>query len=223
MNASDLQEQLLRLYLRLNGFFTSGFIVHSAEGGKNKTEVDTIAVRFPHNREPEREVECDKWLDLSGEHIELALCEVKTREVRFNDAFYSDIEAIRAVLRWAGMFTEDQLRTVTPQVQTILRPELVPTPVIRRVGPFRGVVVRTLLFCPGRRQPRRNQSWFVGSDHVFPFITDCLSPASIRTTCSTNYGAGQWAEHSDLVGFFKDWSHARPPTFDNLKHQFGVE
>ena len=39
MDMSDLREHLLRLYLRLNGFFTSDFIVHSSETAKNKTVV----------------------------------------------------------------------------------------------------------------------------------------------------------------------------------------
>ena len=61
MEISDFQEQLSALYLRLNGFFVSGFIVHApqnefndkGEPRKNRTEVDVLAVRFPHNIELE--------------------------------------------------------------------------------------------------------------------------------------------------------------------------
>ena len=55
MDTSDLQELLAALYLRLNGYFPSGFIAHASVG--NLTEIDILAVRFPDHRELEREVE----------------------------------------------------------------------------------------------------------------------------------------------------------------------
>jgi len=67
------QENLLALYLRLNGFFLSGFIVHSDVPGANITEVDALAVRFPYNAEPEREIGPDPLLELSKEHTEVAM------------------------------------------------------------------------------------------------------------------------------------------------------
>lgn len=51
---SHVQENLLNLYLRLNGFFITGFIVHSPELGKNRAEIDALAIRLPYNDEPER-------------------------------------------------------------------------------------------------------------------------------------------------------------------------
>lgn len=220
MDSSDVQEQLLRLYLRLNGFFTSGFIVHSAQSGKNKTEIDTVAVRFPNSREPERQIESDPWLDLSRENIELAICEVKTAKVRFNEAFYSDPEAIRSLLRWAGMFSEDDLDVVVSRVREVLVPEKNPKPLIRRTAPYGGIVVRALLFCPELKRPRSNQPWFVGGDDAIGFVFDCLSPASPKATCATNYGAVQWAELYGLVDFFKSWREQHPPTFLDVRKCF---
>jgi hypothetical protein len=54
---SDIQERLLHLYLRLNGYFVSGFIPHSHEHGKILTQVDALAVRHPFNCEPKRGIE----------------------------------------------------------------------------------------------------------------------------------------------------------------------
>lgn len=219
MDKSDLQESLLRLYLRLNGFFTSGFIVHAAQPARNRTEVDTIAVRFAHNREPERRVDPDSWLDLSREHIELAICEAKSVP-RFNEALYADIETVKTILRWAGMFSEEDLVELAPQVSAILVPEAKPSATIRRTAPHRNVVVRSLLFCAERPSPRSNQPWFVGSDHIFPFIFSCLSPAKQPRECGRAYGAVQWAELAGLVNFFKKWKGYEPPTYKALANKF---
>ena len=64
----DVHEALVGLYLRLNGYFTSGFIVHASEEKeakvRNITELDILAVRFPFNQEPGREVNPSKELAL---------------------------------------------------------------------------------------------------------------------------------------------------------------
>ena len=156
MDMSDLHEHLLRLYLRLNGFFTSDFIVHSSETAKNKTEVDTIGVRFPNNGEPERQGKPDPWLDLSKHNVEFAICEAKTKP-RFNRALYCDKRAIETILRWGGMFTPATLIKLVPKVQAILSPERKPSATIRRTEPYDGVVVRSLLFCPASTSGAANR------------------------------------------------------------------
>ena len=50
MDKSDIQDTLVSLYLRLNGYFVSGFIVHASSGVG--TEIDVLAVRFPQHEEP---------------------------------------------------------------------------------------------------------------------------------------------------------------------------
>ena len=77
MTKSDVDEILVQLYLRLNGYFTSGFIVHSDDWGRARTEVDCIAVRHPHYREPERQIEPSEFLGANEGKIDLILCEVK--------------------------------------------------------------------------------------------------------------------------------------------------
>ncbi len=217
MDKSDLQEQLLRLYLRLNGFFTSGFIVHARESTKNKTEIDTLAVRFPHSREPQRQTGPDPWLELSNQYVELAICEAKAKKIRFNKALYGDTKQIEAILRWAGMFSQYDVTKLAPQVQAILIPESNPSPIIRRTQPHKGVVIRSLLFCPERQCPSKNESFFVGSEVIFPFIFKCLSPRFEPPMCGRRYGAGQWAELADLVGFFKKWPSQEPPEYKDLE------
>jgi len=216
VDTSDLREQLLRLYLRLNGFFTSGFIDHSPEPRKNTTEVDTLAVRFPYNAEPERRVKVDPWLDLSQEHIEFAICEAKT-QVRFNRALYSNAKAIERLLRRAGMFPEHDVVRLAPEIQKILVPESHPESKIRRTGPHHGIVIRTLLFCMNYQRPRCNHPWFVGWDSAFGFIFRCLSPHFEPRSCGRRYGAGQWAEFETLVAFFKSWPGKTPPKYEDCE------
>ena len=92
MDKSEVQEDLLSLYLRLNGFFVSSLIVHSHQHGHNRTEIDALAVRFPHNSEPERKVGPDEYLETSAEHIDLLICEVKSggSPLRFNPALLKE-------------------------------------------------------------------------------------------------------------------------------------
>src|SRR5690242_15756272 len=94
---SMLQEQLVDLYLRLSGFFTTGHIVHSSRHGNNLTEVDILALRMPFNADVEREVGTHDLLDLEGNKTDLLICEVKSRgqKVRFNDALTGKIEALQ--------------------------------------------------------------------------------------------------------------------------------
>ena len=65
MTKGEVQEGLVALYLRLNGYFTTGFIVQSPTPGRVTTELDVLAVRMPHNAEPVRVIggapELDRW------------------------------------------------------------------------------------------------------------------------------------------------------------------
>src|SRR5947208_601368 len=75
---SRLQESLLHLYLRLNGFFVTGFIVHSPVRGNLRTEIDALAIRMGYHAEPERLiVPSSYFLGPAEGKIDLLICEVK--------------------------------------------------------------------------------------------------------------------------------------------------
>lgn len=99
MNRSDVQETLVSLYLRLNGYFVSGFIVHAQKGAA--TEMDVLAVRFPSHQEPEREVQCCKHLAIPSNQIDFIVGEVKGGQgaVNFNARFRENLGAIKTVLQ----------------------------------------------------------------------------------------------------------------------------
>ncbi len=204
---SLIQEDVARLYLRLNGFFVTGFISHSPTHGRILTEIDALGVRLPYSSEPEREVGPHDLLGLSGKFTELAICEVKSRRQRlcFNKAFSEDIKACTSVLRWAGLFSEGELSDVVTRLQGILQSPLSPhePPTIEARS---GSRVRCLMFSLEKQSHRNNQPWFIGGPEVFEYIFRCLCPQRQRPTCSTQYDFDQWREYSHIVRYFKDRS-----------------
>lgn len=61
---SNIQENLVKLYLRLNGYFSTGFIIHSSEN-KINSEIDNISVRFPLHHQNDTEHNSSDYLNVS--------------------------------------------------------------------------------------------------------------------------------------------------------------
>ena len=83
LSEKNIQEALVSLYLRLNGYFTSGFIVHDDSDDPREsvvTDIDILAVKFPHNREPEREIQPSRYLSISDQKTDFIIGEVKSGE-----------------------------------------------------------------------------------------------------------------------------------------------
>jgi len=209
-----LQEDLVRLYLRLNGFFVSTFIVHSPNSGENYTEIDALAVRLPFNSEPEREIGPDDLLDLSATYTELVLCEVKSsgQQLRFNSALVDRPSAIKTVLRWSGLFEGSEIDSISKEVSESLilknrsseRPPTV-------LGP-RGVRIRALLFSPERNNRRpKTEPWYIEGPAVMRYVWKCLCPQVPRQSCATTYGLQVWGKHEPLVRYFKARASAGDP------------
>jgi hypothetical protein len=116
MNKGQVQEAVVTLYLRLNGYC---FIVHSPIHGRNRTEVDIIAVRFPHNAEPVRGVGTDRELGTSNDAVDFVIGEVKSRgqQLRFNEGLRSSRDAVDSILQWCGYFTPAE----RPRSRAVLR------------------------------------------------------------------------------------------------------
>lgn len=204
---SKLQEDLVRLYLRLNGFFVSTFIVHSPNPGENYTEIDALAVRLPFSSEPEREIGPHDLLNLSTSHTELVLCEVKSngRKLRFNPALVGRPSTVTTVLRWSGLFENSEIESLAKDVSDALlpknqSPESPPTV----FGP-RGVRIRALLFSPERnnRYPE-TEPWYIEGPAIMDYIWQCLCPQALRPFCATNYDLHVWGSHEPIVRYFKE-------------------
>ena len=227
MDKSKLQETLVNLYLRLNGYFTTGFIVHSPHYGKNKTEVDVLAVRFPNNAEPETEGSPDENLLTSNSAVDVVIGEVKSRgqSLCFNEPLNRD--TLPTIFRWIGMFDECQIEDVSNRFYDAISqppqqdPPTVCTPTICTTNDVR---VRGLLFSPERKCRRytqgrqNNQRWFLPGPHMINFMWERLCGEQTRPESSTVYDFTLWGELEPLVRYLK--CQNKPPNFNELKQHF---
>jgi hypothetical protein len=220
---SQTQEDVARLYLRLNGFFVTGFISHSPVYGRVLTEIDALGIRMPHNAEPERGIGTDALLQLSNKYTELVICEVKSRgeQLRFNKALAEDTKACASVLRWAGLFSEREL----PEIITGLQASLQRAPLRfdeppTFLGP-RNTRVRCLLFSLEKQDRRPSQPWFISGPDAFSYIFDCLCPSQLRPACSTQYDFNQWREFTAIVKYFKSRLHKDAGDIQQLYETLG--
>ncbi len=219
---SRLQENLLNLYLRLNGYFVTGFIVHSPEYGRNRAEIDALAIRHPYNDEPERLIRPSPYLEPSTEFIDLLICEVKSRgqQLQFNEALRNSTQSLASVLRWAGLFPEHDLPSIVNHVQPLLQPS---NPPRQDIPCFiaNGTRIRPILCSPERWARRSNQPWFISGSEIFNFLYDCFCPEIPRSSCSTRYDFEAWGEvHEPIVKFFKNSN--RESTIRELYQHFGI-
>lgn len=201
------QENLLSLYLRLNGYFVTGFIAHSPDWGKNRTEIDALALRHPYNSEPERVIQPSPYLNVSAEYVDLLICEVKSKgqPLQFNNTLRESPLALESVLRWAGLYLESEVSDLAIQIQSLLIPSNMPKQGISFVIAPRNTRIRPILCSPERWEKRDNQAWFISGSEIFNFLSACLSPKTRRQSCSTRYDFKTWGEvYEPIVKYFKD-------------------
>lgn len=199
-------EALATLYLRLNGYFTTGLILHSREWGQNLTEVDSLAIRHPNHSQAERCVETSPFLAVRKGEVDLIICEVKScpQDMEFNASLREGPEGIRALLRWAGVFGEEKIESVADRLKPLLQPGVALEDV--RNGVMEGQCrVRSLLCCPPCSEGDcANLWWLVGSE-LLRFVDLCFNPPAKRQTCSTRYNFELWGYAlTPLVEYFKN-------------------
>jgi len=225
MNKSDVQENLFSLYLRLNGYFVTGFIVHADRG--NKTEMDALAVRFPYHREPEREIGLSPKLDSSDSLVDFLVCEVKggKKNVNFNVKFRENKEAIASVLRRLGAFTDEEIHSLTPRIQDILHPEKIqksqeyPTLDIPRINSR----LRFLLAAPEQNRSANSQKPYIYGNDMIQYIWDCFRPDVQRQSCGVRYNWSLWGEqYIKLVKYFKDKKRTAPGDIESIYAYFDL-
>jgi hypothetical protein len=227
MTKSQLQELLVKLFLRLNGYFTSGLIIHSDEKGKNKTEIDLLAVRFPHHNQTDRMIDCLDYLKIPDNSIDIIIGEVKGSrlKVSFNKALYSDIQTIKKVINWIGVIPEKRVHEITNKLQIILKPSEANNSEKFKVLNYSFdsylITIRPILFCIDRGNPKINQQRYVYGKIMLDYIWDCLSPKALRNTCSTSYPTNLWGfEFQELVNYFKNSSKESVGSIKELYKHF---
>lgn len=109
-------EQVAYWFFRLNGCMNLvNFLVHHEQLGREGTEVDILAVRFPHRRElaMSNDPMQDHPAFYSDSRIDLIIAEVKTALCRLNGPWVNpDKQNMHRVLYAVGAFPEDAVPAV---------------------------------------------------------------------------------------------------------------
>lgn len=215
MDKAEVQEMIATLYLRLNGYFTSGLIVHHKDTGKVTTEVDVLAVRFPWHAQPDRELESDRELNCPAGEIDIIIGEVKSRrqQLQFNCSLRESPEALSRVLQWIGAFEPQEISDLASHICSALTPEALLKPDPPSVQGPRSIRIRGVLFSPECDSRRDNQPWFLPGPPIFDYLWRCLNPKVPRPSSATRYDFGLWGPGLEpLVRYVKQ--SAKPAGFD---------
>jgi hypothetical protein len=217
-------EALCVLYLRLNGYFTTGLIVHSPEWGKNYTEIDCLAVHHPNHIQPDRGIEPSPFLALRNDRIDLLICEVKSipDEVAFNERLWSDPVVVERILQWAGIISNHDIPRVVEQLRQVLREGL------KAISAKDGVLtkdtrVRGLLCCPAATIAELPHGWCLLGPEILRYANECLNPTVKRETCSTRYDFILWGSClNPIVAYFKSLEPGTSPSLEELYRHLDV-
>lgn len=226
MDRSHVQETLASLYLRLNGYFVSGFIVHAPY--KTKTEMDVLAVRFPGHEEPEREVQCCTILTPPSDRTDFIIGEVKggPKNSNFNPRFRTDPEAIRAVLNRFGAFEDEDVKKICRTAPALLAPEN-----LRRSASFPCIEVRGgsaqlrfIVFAPEQQREEGESRPYIFENDLMEFVWKCFRPEQRRVNCDVRYNFELWGpQFVTMVRHLKDETRQSPGTIQDLYRLYGAD
>lgn len=219
----EICDALAVLYLRLAGYFTTGFVAHSPTWGKTRTDIDCLAVRHSYHSHPDIQVPPPAFLSLSAGQADLLICEVKSnpQSPGFNRSLCEDGEVLGNALRWSGLLSDKDLGDAVSAFPKLLDGK------VRRDVALAGIVVgkvrlRALLVVPPLDQKDCQDKWWLVGDEIFRFIAERLNPLALRQTCSTHYNYGQWGRDlSPLVKYIKSCESGPAPTLDGLYQNLG--
>jgi len=229
VDRSDIQETVVSLYLRLNGYLVSGFIVHGPH--RVTTEMDVLAVRFPNHQEPEREVQCCRHLAIPPDQIDFVVSEVKGGQgtVNFNTRFRANPGAIRTVLRRFGAFDDAEIARVATVVPALLDPTRLrsapgfPELDVAVPGQPRPAKLRFLPFAAEQNRCDAQGRPYLFVDDLLEFAWECFRPEQRRTLCDDHYNYELWGlQFTPMVQHLKDPNRTSPGTIEDLYRVYGV-
>lgn len=226
MDRSDIQESLFTLYLRLNGYFVTGFIVHASQG--NRSELDDLAVRFPLQQEPDREIKHCPFLKTSDSQLDFLVCEVKggLKNINFNESFRGNPTTITSVLQRIGAFSNGEISSLVPQIQGLLQPQAIQEsqefPAISI--PCINARLRFILVAPDQTRSVSNKHKpYIYGDDMIAYIWQCFRPESPRQNCAVSYNKNLWGEqYRKFVDYFKDKNRPAPGNINDIYAFFGL-
>jgi hypothetical protein len=228
MTKQNIQENLVKLFLRLNGYFTTGLIIHSSTFGSNQTELDSVAVRFPFHTQPDRLIDCCQYLQIPKKTIDIIIGEVKSgnEKIQFNKALRNNENSLEKLVDWLGLFDDDEKTIVVNKLKSAIKPkeknipDNFPTIIFQGKSGFYSI--RLIIFSLDKSEPSHNQPRFVFGQLMLDFIWDCFRPQNIRESCSTTYNLNMWG-HSllPIVEYFKDKNKESVGTMKDYYKHFG--
>lgn len=213
-NLDGHYEQIAKLYLRLKGFWVNNLIIHSDEKGKNKSELDILAIRLPYHSQDFRQVDVDDYLNCSEDRIEIVIADVKNtkslRKVKYNDGLKKDKGSIKQLINWIGLVKKTDQALVEKFTNclnmhdnehsgyTTLTQDL-------EHGKFN---IKFTFFCPSLnkwdKSINKTGYKYIHGDEMFDFIWSCLNTSKKIPTCSRRYGYDGWKDLTVYVKFFKN-------------------
>jgi len=205
MKISDIDEILVQLYLRLNGYFTTGLILHSPTWGQSNSEIDCLAIRHAHHSQQDRRVAISDFLSPQNRKMDFLICEVKndTSNIKFNDPIKNNLEVVCSFLLWSGIFHKTQVNSISKRIQPLFQDDIDINTVILGVEE-ENVIIRPLLCCPPMLDESENK-WCLNGKEIFNYANLCFNPDHRRDSCSTRYNFQQWGyPFSKVVTFFKN-------------------
>ena len=221
----------MHLYLRLNGYFVSGYIVHAPHGAT--TELDVLAVRFPRHEEPEREILCSTHLAIPADRIDFVVGEVKggADNVNFNARFRNNPAAVRSVLQRFGAFPCSEIDRAVEAVPQLLDPTH-----LRRAGAFPEIELalsadagshrarlRFVTFATEQTRATGGTQPYIFQDDMIGFVWDCFRPERRRVASDVRYNFELWGpQFVQMVQSFKDTARTTPPMLEDLYAAYGV-
>jgi hypothetical protein len=227
MDRPTVREDISALYLRLNGYFLAHAFLAHREGPQGlRSEIDLLAVRFPLNSEPERQIGPSGYLQVSNEVIDFLICEVKggNNALSFNSSVRlpGNRTTVETLLRWMGAFPENAVPFWAEKVQELMNTENNDPSTFPCARTCLGVQIRTIIFAPDRRPPRGRVRRFVHGDVLINYIWDCFRPDTPRRSCATEYYVRSWARYDHIVRVFKDSRRTAPPSMQEIYEACGV-
>ena len=220
-----VQETLVALYLRLNGYFTSGHIIHAGPEDlaiRELGEIDVFALRLPYSQETETGVPPSEYLRVEIGMLDIIIGEVKSgvEKIEFNPSIRNPKNMFRALHR-AGFTDDDELlsniaQNLTEQMEPrfINRPENRIEIILQQSNnvqyPTR---IRPIIFHLGYQRPDKNQAWFVGYGEIMGDIWERLRIELQPDNCQRDYDYHLWGPVLDsIVDYFKSDNRIEPGT-----------
>jgi hypothetical protein len=199
------QELIVGLYMRLNGYFYSGFIVHAPSSTAG--EIDLLAIRFPHYHE--LDFKPCQALNVSGQYIDIAICEIKGgKRFRVFNPPLGKPKTIENILQRVGLFDDsvivaEMAENVAAMVKGYAsrhndQPDELAYEDL-------GVRVRAIMFRPDRSERVPNQPFYICGNDLTTHLVDRLRETpdgeitNGREPCDRNYYLNQWGIYEPLV------------------------